>query len=138
MLRIVLGISLLGKVIMVGIVGVSPADSAEGGLCVRVIIVMSELSVFLRQAKRSNKKELDLSLRELSFIPKDVFSIRTLEELNLSNNNITAIEPAIADLFRLKVLNLDNNALTDLPAELLQLPKLALLSLKGNPLPKKF
>lgn len=39
---------------------------------------MTELSVELRHAKRSNKKELDLSKRELSFIPKDVFTIRTL------------------------------------------------------------
>jgi len=28
------------------------------------------LSVFLRHAKRSNKKELDLSNRELTYIPK--------------------------------------------------------------------
>jgi len=57
---------------------------------------MTELSVFLRHAKRSNKKDLDLSNRELAFIPKDVFTIRTIEELNLSDNKITNIEPAIS------------------------------------------
>lgn len=39
---------------------------------------MSELTVFLRHAKRSNNKELDLSKRDLSFIPKDVFTIRAI------------------------------------------------------------
>lgn len=39
---------------------------------------MTELSVFLRHAKRSNKKELDLSNRELNYIPKEVFTMRTL------------------------------------------------------------
>jgi Leucine-rich repeat (LRR) protein len=67
---------------------------------------MSELTVFLRHAKRSNNKELDLSKRELSFIPKDVFTIRAIETLDLSQNKIVSIEAAIADLFRLKQLNL--------------------------------
>lgn len=62
--------------------------------------------MFLRHAKRSNNKELDLSKRDLSFIPKDVFSIRAIEVLNLSQNKIATIEPAIADLFRLKTLNI--------------------------------
>lgn len=39
---------------------------------------MTELSVFLRHAKRNNNKELDLSHRDLAFIPKEVFTIRTL------------------------------------------------------------
>jgi Leucine-rich repeat (LRR) protein len=76
---------------------------------------MMELSVFLRHAKRNNKKELDLSNRQLSFIPKEVFSMQKLEELNLSDNKIAVIEPEIKELFRLKVLNLDNNVITDLP-----------------------
>ena len=54
---------------------------------------MTELSVFLRHAKRSNKKDLDLSNRQLSFIPKEIFTMRTLEELNLSDNKIAVIEP---------------------------------------------
>lgn len=73
---------------------------------------MTELSVYLRHAKRSNKRELDLSNRELNYIPKEVFAMRTLEELDLSNNKIGIIEPDIKELLRLKVLNLENNALT--------------------------
>ena len=75
---------------------------------------MTELTVFLRHAKRSNNKELDLSKRELGFIPKDVFTIRAIEVLNLSQNKIVSIEPAIADLFRLKVLNLEENSIVEL------------------------
>ena len=73
---------------------------------------MTELSVFLRHAKRSNKKDLDLSERELNYIPKEVYAMRTIEELNLSNNKIAFIDPDIKELLRLKVLNLENNALT--------------------------
>jgi Leucine-rich repeat (LRR) protein len=76
---------------------------------------MTELSVFLRHAKRSNKKDLDLSNRELTYIPKEVFSMRTLEELDLSNNKIVSIEPEIKDMLRLKVLNLENNGIAELP-----------------------
>jgi Leucine-rich repeat (LRR) protein len=54
---------------------------------------MTELSVFLRHAKRSNKKDLDLSKRQLSFIPKEIFTMRTLEELSLADNKIAVIEP---------------------------------------------
>ena len=99
---------------------------------------MSELSVELRHAKRSNKKELILSKRELSFIPKELYTIRTLEELHLADNKINNIEPEIAELFRLKVLNLEHNCLLELPTEITHLPKLTLLSLKGNPLSPKF
>lgn len=99
---------------------------------------MTELSVELRHAKRSNRKELNLSKRELAFIPKDVFGIRTLEELDLSGNKLTNIEPAISELFRLKVLNLENNSLSELPEEIMQLPKLTTLVLRGNPLSKQF
>ena len=71
--------------------------------------------MFLRHAKRSNKKDLDLSNRELSYIPKEVFTMRNLEELDLSDNKIVLIEPEIKELLKLKVLNLENNALSELP-----------------------
>ena len=67
---------------------------------------MTELSVFLRHAKRSNKKDLDLSHRQLTSIPKEVYAMRHLEELDLSNNKIISIEPEVKDLLRLKILNL--------------------------------
>jgi internalin A len=73
---------------------------------------MTELSVYLRHAKRSNKKDLDLSNRELTSIHKEIFSMRTLEELDLSNNKLTSIEPEIKELLRLKILNLENNSLS--------------------------
>ena len=49
---------------------------------------MSELTVFIRHAKRSNSNNVDLSRRELSFIPKELLSIRSIEILNLSDNKI--------------------------------------------------
>jgi Leucine-rich repeat (LRR) protein len=99
---------------------------------------MTELSVELRHAKRSNKKSLSLSRRELAFIPKEIFSIKTLEELDLSENKITAIEPNICELARLKVINLEGNLISDLPEEVMQLGQLEVLKVKGNPLGKAF
>ena len=93
---------------------------------------MTELTVFLRHAKRSNNKELDLSKRDLGFIPKDVFTIRAIEVLNLSQNKIVSIEPAIADLFRLKVLNLEDNSIVELPEEMMSLPKLNVLFISNK------
>ena len=62
--------------------------------------------MFLRHAKRTNSRELDLSSRELEFIPKEVYTIMGIQNLNLSNNKISFIDSNIADLRNLSLLNL--------------------------------
>ena len=76
---------------------------------------MSEITVFLRHAKRSHSTDLDLSNRELSFIPKELFSMRNVERLNLSHNKLEYIEASITELYKLKELDLSNNMLTEIP-----------------------
>ena len=49
---------------------------------------MTELAVELRHAKRNNAKDLMLSKRMLTFLPKDIFIIKTLIHLDLSFNKI--------------------------------------------------
>jgi len=73
---------------------------------------MSDLKVELHRLKRSKNKTVDFSKRELTFIPKEIYSVNIIEELDLSNNSIAHIDPDISQLFRLKTLNLQNNSLT--------------------------
>jgi Leucine-rich repeat (LRR) protein len=57
---------------------------------------MAEINLLLRHAKRSNSKVLDLSNKDLTSVPKEVFTMsRTLEDLNLSHNSIAFLEPEV-------------------------------------------
>lgn len=76
---------------------------------------MAELTLVLRRAKRNNETKLDLSGREISFLPNDLYSLMKLEILNLSNNKIISVDEKINELKNLKVIDLSSNSLTDLP-----------------------
>ena len=56
---------------------------------------MAELTLMLRRAKRNNEKKIDLSSREISFIPNDVYGLTKVEILNLSNNRLTSVDEKI-------------------------------------------
>ena len=85
---------------------------------------MAELTLLLRRAKRNNESKIDLSNKDISFIPNDVYSLLKVEILNLSNNRITALDEKISDLKALKVLDLSNNQLMDLPKQIMELKNL--------------
>lgn len=53
---------------------------------------MAELTLMLRRAKRNNEKKIDLSSRDISFIPNDVYGLSKIEILNLSQNRITSLD----------------------------------------------
>lgn len=76
---------------------------------------MAELTLMLRKAKRSNDVKLDLSGREIHFLPSDLYGLSKLEILNLSNNAIVSLDEKIAQLSNLKVLDLSDNSIMDLP-----------------------
>lgn len=76
---------------------------------------MAELTLLLRKAKRSNDIKLDLSNREIHFIPSDLYSLSKLQILDLSGNRITSLDEKITQLTALKVLDLSNNSIMDLP-----------------------
>lgn len=76
---------------------------------------MAELTLMLRRVKRNNEKKLDLSNKELSFIPNDVYGLEKLEILNLSNNRITNLDEKIKLMVKLQVLDISNNSILDLP-----------------------
>lgn len=53
---------------------------------------MAELTLLLRKAKRSNDIKLDLSNREIHFIPSDLYTLSKLQILDLSGNKIASID----------------------------------------------
>ena len=76
---------------------------------------MAELTLLLRRAKRNNETKIDLSGKEISFIPNDIYSLSKVEILDLSNNRITSLGEKITQLSNLKVLDLSGNSIMDLP-----------------------
>ncbi len=78
---------------------------------------------------------LDLSDRDLTSVPSDIFSRTDLERLNLSRNNLTGALPAeVRHLSKLRILDLSYNEFTGVPAEVGQLRELQVLDLSHNKL----
>lgn len=67
-------------------------------------------------------------------IPKQLFSLNSLQMLNLWDNQLTNLSSAIGELYSLTYLNLETNQLTMLPDELFSLPSLQKLFLGDNQL----
>ena len=78
--------------------------------------------------------KINLSGKNLSEFPENLFEYTNLTKLILSNNNINAIPKDILRLKKLRVLDLANNNLSVLQAAVFQLPKLKTLNLYGNKL----
>lgn len=78
--------------------------------------------------------KINLSGKNLSEFPENLFEYTNLTKLILSNNKINAIPKDILRLKKLRVLDLANNNLSVLQAAVFQLPKLKTLNLYGNKL----
>jgi len=65
---------------------------------------MSQISVELRHAKRSNLTQIDLSERYLTYLPKELYTVHSLQHLNLNRNNISHIDSSISQLHQLQTL----------------------------------
>lgn len=97
---------------------------------------------------------LDLSGKELSTVPNEVFEFPNLYELNLSNNNISTFPTQLLDIESLVTLDLSDNNISSIPKEIpdnqndvrvtmdksgkevfsaIKFPQI--FKLKGNPLP---
>lgn len=83
----------------------------------------------------SSGASLDLSGRNLTRVPDDVFKKTDLTSLDVSSNNITgAVQGEIRHLADLERLDLSHNQFTGVPAEIGQLAKLRTLDLSYNKL----
>ncbi|CAK8720402.1 hypothetical protein KKHLCK_09585 [Candidatus Electrothrix laxa] len=84
--------------------------------------------------KLTDLEVLNLSSNQLATFPPEIFELINLTQLDLSNNQLTALPPNILQLTNLAVLNLSGNKLTTLPPELFELANLTQLNLSGNQL----
>lgn len=96
--------------------------------------------IYAINIKGKTKKQvtkLNLSGKNLSVFPENVFDYPNLTKLVLSNNRIKVIPKDILKLKKLKVLDLANNEITMLHGAVFRLARLRTLNLYGNQI-KKF
>ena len=55
-------------------------------------MMMSDIKLKIRHAKRGNEKTLDLSNLGITELPIDITQLTMLESLNLSNNKLTNLK----------------------------------------------
>jgi Leucine-rich repeat (LRR) protein len=86
-------------------------------------------------------KHLDLSYRNIYYIPNKVANYPNLRYLSLSNNHIQALNPQLAYCKKLRKLDLSSNGMTKLPTSLTlltQIDELVLADNRLNSLPAYF
>ena len=72
--------------------------------------------------------ELNLSVANLTALPREITLLPNLQQLNLSNNELNHLPAEIGQLVHLQRLDLSDNPLNNLPVELGQLLDLQLIS----------
>jgi len=91
------------------------------------------LALLIRRTKRASSSTLDLSGRQLSTWPSDLFSLTSLTELNISRNSLANIPSQIERLQSLVTLDLRFNQISSISPEVLSLASLQHLMLADNP-----
>ncbi len=91
-----------------------------------------EVLQLIEQAKAENWTELDLSDKNLTKIPPEIFQLSQLTKLALSDNQITEIPDEIASLSNLQGLSFSGNQITEIPDVIAALSNLTSLSLHNN------
>lgn len=89
--------------------------------------------------KGKTKKQvtkLNLSGKNLTVFPENVFDYPNLTKLVLSNNRIKVVPKEILKLKKLRVLDLANNEICMLQSSVFKLPKLRTLNVYGNQIRK--
>lgn len=70
----------------------------------------------------------------ISAIPNFVWNLAELQEIDLSNNLVQTLSPRVGLMPRLRYLDLSDNKLTDLPKELAHTKKLVNVTVRNNPI----
>ncbi len=91
-----------------------------------------ELIFFIKKAKEKNTKTLDLSNRDLDYLPPEIGELTSLEHLDLSYNYIERIPPEFGKLVNLKTLLLLRNKIKELPPEIGFLRSLTMIDISHN------
>lgn len=93
-----------------------------------------QLKLKMRDCKRFQFKNLDLSNMDLVSLPEELFTFTFLEELDLSNNLLPLLDDRLLLLENLKKLNLRDNQIESLDLTSWKSSKLQTLHLEGNPI----
>ncbi|MBL4650152.1 MAG: leucine-rich repeat domain-containing protein [Aureispira sp.] len=94
--------------------------------------VYQNISTPYRNNAYERTKHLDLSYRNIYYIPNKVANYPNLRYLSLSNNHIQALNPLLASCKKLKKLDLSSNGMTRLPTSLTLLTQIDELVLADN------
>jgi leucine-rich repeat protein SHOC2 len=95
-------------------------------------MLSKETSKGIKRVEKIKTIELDLSDKDLTTVPPEVFQANRLILLNLCNNHLKSLPPEIGQLTKLKELHLGLNQLRSLPDEIRQLTNLEKLFLWKN------
>jgi len=76
--------------------------------------------------------EIDLSSKNITILPIEIFLMKNLQSLDLRNNYITALPEEIKNLQELKVLKLNGNNIYELPFDISRLKFLKEIYLDYN------
>ncbi len=82
----------------------------------------------------NSTRDLDLSYRGMTLVPKEIGRLKNLQELNLTENPLYILTQEIGHLDSLKTLHLNGNQLVSLPKEICGLKSLEILGLENNQL----
>lgn len=86
------------------------------------------------QENIENIEKLDISNKNIKFLPSEIFCLKNLKILKCNNNNITKLPIFISRDNNLMELELLNNKLEFLPPEIGSMKNLSILLLSGNDL----
>ncbi|KAM6594459.1 hypothetical protein CsatA_002162 [Cannabis sativa] len=96
--------------------------------------VNEEVVGILQEASGTGLERVDLSGRQLKFLPEAFGHIRSLVVLDISSNQFEFIPDSIAGLENLEELNASSNLLVSLPDSIGLLQRLKILNVSGNKL----
>ena len=95
-------------------------------------MVNEEILRLIDKTPEDGQLRLDLSDKNIGYLPKRIGELQNLTWLDLSNNGLSSLPSEIFQLKNLGWLYLGNNNLTRLPQDIKNLQRLSLLSLSGN------
>lgn len=81
---------------------------------------LDEIEDLIIKTKESNATTLDLSSKELTSLPPEIFELKNLTKLNIYNNQLTSLPPEISEWKNLTELDIYHSQLTSLPPEILK------------------
>jgi hypothetical protein len=86
----------------------------------------------LKSANVDSVYKINLSGKDLTQVPKDIWKFKKVQILNLSNNSIQEIPAEIKNLKNLQILDLRNNKISSIADQLNNLKYLTSIKLSGN------